>query len=131
MSESQLPDLLSLQRSLLSQWEKGLNELLVKQMSTSEFSKQANQALSASPQLKKSLEKLQELTLNMPSTIPRPFDASQPHKAAASTSRVSWTLRVQTPYRSLFLRCPVLDAGLESSTCFRREEVGSPSALSQ
>jgi hypothetical protein len=60
MSTSGLPDLASLQRELLSQWEKSVNDLLVKQMSTIEFGKQATQMFSAPPQLKKSADKLQD-----------------------------------------------------------------------
>jgi type VI protein secretion system component VasK len=60
MSEPGLPDFLALQRDLLSQWEKALNELMVQQMSTPEFSKQANQLLTAGAPLKRSMEELKE-----------------------------------------------------------------------
>jgi hypothetical protein len=50
---------MSLQRDLLSQWEKGLNEFMVQYMSKGEFGKQLSQLQGATSTLSKPMEKLQ------------------------------------------------------------------------
>lgn len=57
MTNKNVPDLLSLHRDLLSQWEKGVNEILVKYLSSGDLQKQA-QLLALPAKMKRSYTKV-------------------------------------------------------------------------
>lgn len=57
MTNKNVPDLLSLHRDLLSQWETGVNEILVKYLSSGDLQKQA-QLLAIPGKMKRSYSKV-------------------------------------------------------------------------